>query len=98
MRSPDAEPAPLPCPPWCVTAHDPARGEDDWAHVGEPLGIANGIAARLCMSIDPTTGEKDGPYVLVGDEQLTPAEAERLGVELSALAAGALRPRPDAGA
>ena len=75
------------CLPWCVTAHDPARGEDDWVHIGEPLVLTNGIAARLCMSIDPWTGEEDGPYVLVGDAQLTPAQAERLGIELSALAA-----------
>ena len=80
------------CPPWCVTAHDPSRGEDDWAHVGEPLVLTSGITARLCMSIDPTTGERDGPYVLVGDEQLTPEEAELLGIELSALAALARRP------
>lgn len=82
----------LSCPPWCVTAHDPARGEDDWLHVSEPLVLADGVTARLCMSIDPATGEQDGPYVLVGDDQLTPAEAEQKGIELSALAALALRP------
>jgi hypothetical protein len=80
------------CPPWCVTAHDPARGEDDWVHVSEPLMLTDGVTARLCMSVDPATGEEDGPYVLVGEEQLTPAQAERLGIELSALAALASRP------
>lgn len=84
------------CPSWCVTAHDPARGEDDWLHLSEPLVLTDGVLARLYMSIDPGTGEQDGPYVLVGDDELTPAEAEQLGIELSALAALALRPRrPD---
>ncbi|GGK68514.1 hypothetical protein [Ornithinimicrobium pekingense] len=76
-----------------MVAHDPARGEDDWLHQSEPLTLADGVQARLVMSIDPTTGEEDGPYVLVGDEQLTPAEAERLGIELTALAARARRPQ-----
>ena len=80
------------CPEWCVTAHDPSRGEEDWVHLSEPLVLTDGVMARLCMSVDPATGEQDGPYVLVGDEQLTPEQAERLGIELSALAAQASRP------
>ncbi|MGD8200747.1 DUF6907 domain-containing protein [Ornithinimicrobium sp. W1679] len=75
-----------PCPTWCVTAHDPSRGEDDWLHQGEPVALADGVNAVLCMSVDPTTGERDGPYVLIGDTQHTPEEAERLGMVLSALA------------
>lgn len=87
------------CPPWCVTAHDPSRGEDDWLHLSEPLILADGVGARLGMSVDPATGEQDGPYVFLGDEQLEPAEAERLGIELTALATLALRPPdPDAAA
>ncbi|SOC52005.1 DUF6907 domain-containing protein [Ornithinimicrobium cerasi] len=87
------------CPPWCVTAHDPSQGEDDWLHLSEPLVLADGVVARLGMSIDPTTGEQDGPYVFLGDEQLEPAEAERLGVELTALATlGQRPPDPDAAA
>jgi hypothetical protein len=86
-------------PPWCVTAHDPSRGEDDWLHMSEPVVVAEGVVARLVMSVDPQTGEQDGPYVMVGDDQLTPSEAQRRGFELSALAALALRPPdPDAGA
>lgn len=74
------------CPPWCVTAHDPARGEDDWVHLGEPLMVTDGVTAVLCMSVDPATGTQDGPWVLIGDRQYTPAEAEQLGLVLSALA------------
>jgi hypothetical protein len=89
----------LACPPWCVVAHDPYRGEDDWLHQSEPIFLADGVAARACMSIDPDTGERDGPYVILGDEQLTPVEAQQLGVELTALASLALRPPdPDAAA
>ena len=83
------ESAPSLCPPWCVTAHNPARGEDDWAHVGEPLMLTDGISARLCMSIDPRTRGQDGPYVLVGEKQLSPLEAGLLGLQLSVLAASA---------
>jgi hypothetical protein len=83
-RLPDAS-VPL-CPAWCVTAHDPALGEDDWVHVSEPVVLAAGVLARLCMTVDPGTGAEDGPYVLVGDEQYTPAEATALGADLIALA------------
>lgn len=82
------------CPPWCVTRHDPARGEDDWLHQGEPLLLTDGVVAALCMSVDPGTGERDGPWVVIGDRQYTPAEAERLGLDLSALARAV--PDPDA--
>ncbi len=86
-------------PAWCVTAHDPSAGEDDWLHMSEPVLVAEGVLARLVMSINPDTGEEDGPYVMVGDDQLAPTEAERRGNELSALAALARRPRgPGAGA
>jgi hypothetical protein len=74
------------CPPWCVTAHDPSRGEDDWLHQGEPVTLADGVRATVSMSIDPTTGDHDGPYVLIGDTQHTPEDAERIAAELSLLA------------
>lgn len=86
MSQPDADPHSGACPPWCVTAHDPVRGEEDWVHLSEPLVLAGDVAARLCMSIDPETGDRDGPYVLVGDEQLTVEEAGHLGTELVAMA------------
>ena len=84
------------CPCWCVTAHDSARGEDDWVHEGAPLDVEEGVIARLCMSVDPSTGTVDGPYVIVGSRELTVAQAEALGVSFIGLAAAgaASTPRP----
>lgn len=74
------------CPPWCVTHHAVHAGEEDWLHTGEPVILADGVAARLCMSIDPGTGDEDGPYVLIGTSELTLAETARLGASLMDLA------------
>jgi hypothetical protein len=37
------------------------------------------------MSIDPDTGEADGPYVMIGSTEYTVAEAVRLARSLVAL-------------
>lgn len=84
--------ASLGCPPWCVVAHDPGRGEEDWLHESAPVLLTDGVSARTCLSVDPLTGVRDGPYVIVGEDELSPAEAVRLGEELSLL--GLLDPRP----
>lgn len=76
------------CPRWCVTHHGVHPGEEDWIHTSEPVMIADGTVARLCMSIDPDTGAKDGPYVLIGDSELTLTETAELGSSLLALAGG----------
>jgi hypothetical protein len=76
------------CPRWCVTHHGVHLGEEDWIHTSEPVMIADGTVARLCMSIDPGTGANDGPYVLIGDSELTLTEAAELGSSLLALASG----------
>lgn len=73
------------CPHWCARPHGVTTGEEDWLHVSEPLSLAGGVLAQLCMSIDPETGSQDGPYVLIGDTQYTPAQAEVLGARLIAL-------------
>ena len=78
--------APRGCPPWCVSQHAVHEGEEDWLHTGEPLVLADGMSARLCMSIQPTTGEEDGPYVLIGTSELTLDETARLGASLLDLA------------
>jgi hypothetical protein len=75
------------CPGWCSTMHGTSLGEEDWIHVGEPLPIADGTLAQLCISIDPDTGVEDGPYVLIGSAEYTLAEAVALGTALVALAA-----------
>ena len=76
------------CPRWCVTRHGVHLGEEDWLHTSEPVMIADGLVARLCMSLHPDTGAKDGPYVLIGDSELTLAETTVLGGSLLALACG----------
>jgi hypothetical protein len=73
------------CPPWCVSLHDPARGEDDWVHASEPLTLAEDATAQVVMSVDPDTGERDGPYVLMGDHQMVPEQATRAAEQLMTL-------------
>lgn len=77
------------CPSWCVARHGAQLGEEDWVHVGEPLTVAGGVTAQLCLSVDPECGEEDGPYVLIGVSEYSPAEAAELGRALTELAASA---------
>ena len=74
------------CPPWCVSRHGIHLGEEDWVHVGEPLPVAEGVSAQLCMSIDPVTGAEDGPYVVIAGTEYTLPAAAALGGSLMALA------------
>lgn len=74
------------CPPWCTTSHGVAIGEEDWLHVSEPLLLAQDVLARLCLSVDPATHTKDGPYVVVGGSEYTLDEAGALGASLMTLA------------
>lgn len=82
------------CPPWCNVRHGVTEGEDDWVHVSEPLVVADEVAARLCMSVDPETDTADGPYVVVGSREYSLTEAERLGVSLIRLAGLGVSPTP----
>lgn len=74
------------CPDWCVARHGAQRGEEDWVHIGEPLTVAEGVTAQLCLSVDPDSGEEDGPYVLIGSSEYTPAATVVLGQSLIELA------------
>jgi len=56
-------------------------------HSGEPLAITDDTLAQLCMSVDPTTGAEDGPYVLIGSTEYTLREAAALAAALLELAA-----------
>ncbi|MET0887193.1 MAG: hypothetical protein ABWX92_12150 [Mycetocola sp.] len=86
-----------PCPAWCNVRHGASEGEEDWVHISEPLVVADEVAARLCMSVDPYTDVEDGPYVIVGSREYSLNEAERLGVSLIELASlGATPTRPGA--
>lgn len=74
------------CPTWCVTGHGVHLGEEDWVHLSEPLSLADGVSAQLCMSIDPLTDTHDGPYVVIGTTEYNLAEAQALGASLMTLA------------
>jgi hypothetical protein len=74
------------CPRWCVTHHGVHLGEEDWIHTSAPVPVADGLMARLCMSLDPDTGVEDGPYVLIGTSEYTLSETAVLGGSLLSLA------------
>jgi hypothetical protein len=63
------------CPSWCVTGHRAELGEEDWLHCSEPMTFVDGLPALLAMSIDPGTGEVDGPYVMIGSSEYSVTEA-----------------------
>jgi hypothetical protein len=74
------------CPPWCTTEHGVHLGEEDWIHTSATVAVADGLVARLCLSMDPASGAQDGPYVLIGTTEYTVSEARALGDSLIALA------------
>ncbi len=65
------------CPDWCAIRHGNHDGEDDHVHIGGALLVRHTVL-RLCASTDIDTGNRDGPYVLVGAEEYTLYEAEAL--------------------
>ena len=68
---------PTTCPGWCVLRHGAHAGEDDHVHVGGALLVRNDVL-RLVATIDPETGAKEGPFVLMGAQELTLYEADAL--------------------
>lgn len=68
---------PASCPAWCVVRHGVRPGVEDLVHIGGALLVRRTVL-RLCTTIDPEAGAEDGPYVLVGREELTLHEAEAL--------------------
>src|SRR5687767_8722800 len=85
-RPTDNAPLDTNCPSWCVAPHGMHRGEEDWVHTSEPLPLTDRVVARLCMTVDPVTETQDGPYVLIGGTELTPAQANDIGLAMQALA------------
>ena len=75
------------CPEWCTTRHGVLPGEEDWVHQGEELLLADGLTARLCMSVEPSTGMRDGPYLLIGSQEFSLGAAAELGARLVSLSA-----------
>jgi hypothetical protein len=64
-------------------------GEEDWLHLSEPLPLTNRILVRICMTTSPDSDADDGPYVLIGGTELTPSQANDLGLAIQALASAA---------
>ena len=93
---------PATCPSWCEMGHGVNLGEEDLVHVSGQLCVRNTLI-RLCSSVDPETGEQDGPYVLLGPNEYTLDEVDDLVTALTSLSdqarAGQMRvPTPRAGA
>ncbi|WP_210438774.1 DUF6907 domain-containing protein [Nocardioides xinjiangensis] len=85
------------CPTWCTLTHGRHRGEDDTVHVSGSLVVRHTVL-RLCMTVDPGTGAQEGPFVLVGAEELTLHEAEALIDALTQLVDRGAEVSPPAGA
>lgn len=82
-----ANPSPLPatCPAWCTTEHGVFADDADWLHTGAPLYLTKEVTARLCISVDPETGDTDGPYVIVDADEWTLGHTRSVGDALIAL-------------
>lgn len=61
-------------------------GEEDWLHMGAPVAMPGGVSARICMSVDPTTLDIDGPHIVTADGEWSAARVRELGRSLIALA------------
>ena len=75
IRRRDSRPAT--CPGWCRLRHGVHAGEEEHLHVGGALLVRHDVL-RLVATIDPETGAKDGPFVLLGTQELTLFEADAL--------------------
>ena len=75
---------PATCPGWCRLRHGVHAGEEDHLHVGGALLVRNEVL-RLVATIDPETGAKEGPFVLLGSQELSLFEADALIAALTQL-------------
>ena len=74
------------CPSWCTVEHGVLSGEDDHLHTGDQLKIADDVVTFLCYSVDPTTGQADGPRVMINSTECSPEEIRSLALVLLTLA------------
>jgi hypothetical protein len=77
------------CPGWCINEHGHYTGEDDYLHAGAQVVLTGDVTARLCASVDPDSGETDGPYVLIDgyDYELTLDVTRTIGLAFLSLVA-----------
>lgn len=85
------------CPAWCAVQHGRQSGEEDTVHVSGAL-MVRGTVLKLCMTHDPGTDTRDGPYVLVGPEEFSLHEADALIDALTQLVDRGTGVSPRAGA
>ena len=64
-------------PAWCVMRHGNYADEEDQVHISDPTFVRNTML-RLCMTVDPVTGVRDGPYVLIGSNEYDLADTALL--------------------
>ena len=88
---------PTTCPTWCVVRHGDTEGEDDHLHISRTLLVRRTVL-RLAATVDPETGDMDGPHVLAGSEEYSLHEADVLIDALTQLVDAGAEPTPDAGA
>jgi hypothetical protein len=88
---------PAGCPDWCVVRHGTYPGEEDHLHASAALQVRQTVL-RLCSTIDPATGRKDGPYVLLGEQEYSLYEADALIDALTQLVDAEMGVSPRAGA
>jgi hypothetical protein len=75
---------PSSCPAWCVRRHGELLGEEDMVHVSRSIWVHD-VLVRLCATIGPPDHRVDGPYVMVGGEELSLIEASDLAEALNRL-------------
>ena len=80
------------CPPWCTVHHGNVLGEDDFVHTSAEVSVRR-LVLRLCAST--ANGNGEGPFVLLGDHELTAHEAELLIEALTKLIGLAARTSPE---
>lgn len=88
---------PSTCPSWCALDHGRHAGEDDIVHVSGALMVRRTVL-RLCMTHDPATDTREGPYVLLGAEEFSLHEADALIDALTQLVDLGAEVSPRAGA
>lgn len=73
------------CPPWCTLGHGVHLGEEDLVHISRQHCVRNTLL-RICCTLDPETGEQDGPYLLLGAQEFSLEEVDVLVGALTDLA------------
>lgn len=88
---------PSTCPPWCHQRHGELAGEEDTVHVSQRRTVGS-TTVLLCAAASADTGDQDGPYVLVGEDEFSLPQTRALVEALLSAIALAAGPTPPEGA